>query len=109
MMTTNARPNGAAAAAILSAAIGVFLLGLLTTLAELLPGLKGGLTLWALAGPLSGKTAVSVGIWLVAWVALHRALRASDVNLARYTRWAWVLIVLGLVLTFPPMFEAFAR
>jgi hypothetical protein len=108
-MTTNVRPNGAAAAAVLSAAIGVFLIGLLTTLAELLPGLRGGLTLWAPAGPLSGKTAVPVGIWLVAWVVLHRTLGASDVNLARYTRWAWVLIVLGLVLTFPPIFEAFAR
>jgi len=108
-MTSKARPNGAAAAAVLSAAIGVFLIGLLTTLAELLPGLKGGLTFWAPAGPLSGKTAVPVGIWLVAWVGLHRAFAASDVHLARYTRWAWVLIVLGLVLTFPPVFEAFAR
>ncbi len=35
-MTSKARPNGAAAAAVLSAAIGVFLIGLLTTLAELL-------------------------------------------------------------------------
>src|SRR4030067_3363186 len=64
------RPNGPAVAAIISAAIGVFVLGLLTTLSEANTGIHDFLDIKNRVGPLSGKTTFSVVVYLVAWVAL---------------------------------------
>ncbi len=103
------KPNGFAAAAILAAGVGVFTIGLLTTLAEVSSRLKGALTWSRPVGPLAGKTGVGIIIWLVAWVILHNMYKGRDVEFSKTLRWAWILIVLGFLLTFPPVFEAFAR
>ncbi len=103
------KPNGPAAAAILSAAIGIFTIGLMTTLAEASPGLRSALAWWTPVGPLAGKTGVGVLAWLIAWALLASAYRGKDVDFGKITRWVWILIVLGLLFTFPPFFDLFAR
>ena len=107
-METARKSLGTAAAALLAAGVGVFVTGLMTTLAEVSPGLRSLLVWWRPAGPLTGKTGVGVTLWLVAWVILHAAYKNREVDFGRAMRWAWILILLGFLGTFPPFFEAFA-
>jgi hypothetical protein len=107
-MKDTRKPSGPAAAALVAAGVGVFVTGLLTTLAEVSPALRGSLNWWNPAGPLSGKTGVGIIVWLVAWVVLHAMYKQRDVALARPLLWTWILIALGFLGTFPPFFEAFA-
>ena len=105
------RPDGPAAATILAAGIGMFTLGLLTTLNEAWTGLHDWLEKWEFdrgVGPLAGKTTLAVIVWAVSWLVLGLAWRRKDVNLKT---WFWVALVLGalgFVGTFPPIFTAFA-
>lgn len=102
------KSNGVAAAAILAAGAGVFVLGLMTTLAEISGSLRSALNWWNPAGPLTGKTGVGVIVWLIAWVILHSMYRNRSAKFDRVMLWAWILIFLGFLGTFPPFFEAFA-
>jgi hypothetical protein len=101
-------PNGAAAAAILASGVGCSVIGAMTTGAELSAGLKTALTWSAPVGPLSGKTLVGVIAWLITWVILHFMWKDKDVNFRRMYVAALVLIAMGLLLTFPIFFQAFA-
>jgi len=107
-MTEAQKPNGPAAAALLAVGAGVFAIGLMTTLAEISTGLRASLIWWNPAGPLTGKTGVGVIVWLAAWIVLHARDKNRDVQFSRSMRWAWILIALGFLGTFPPFFEAFA-
>ncbi len=108
-MTRSEKPNGAGAAALLAAGLGVFTIGLMTFLAENLPVWGNALNWWNPVGPPSGKTSIGIIVWLVAWAILHTRYKDADVNLGRATGWTWVLIVLGWLGTFPPMFDLFSR
>ncbi len=103
------RPSGPAAAAILAAGIGVFTVGLMTTLAEASSSLRNALNWWAPAGPLVGKTGVGVIVWLIAWILLGARYRSREVSFGPIVLWTWILIALGVLLTFPPVFEIFAE
>jgi hypothetical protein len=110
-MTTNRTsrlPNGAALAAIVAAGIGSAVLGLMTAGAEASTALHDALNLNAGVGPLSGKTLVAVAAYLISWVALHFMWRGRDLDFGRTMRIAYVLIALGFLLTFPPIFTLFA-
>lgn len=100
-------PNGPAMAAILAAAVGVFALGLATTLAAAGEGAKEWLSFQNRVGPLSGKTTMAGVVWLVSWVGLHLAWWKHDVSFALVVVIAAVFIVVGNVLMFPPVFERF--
>lgn len=100
-------PNGPAAAAILAAGVGSAVIGLLTTGAVISAGLKSALTWWGPAGPLSGKTGVGVIAWLVSWIVLNTLWKDKDVAFVRVLVVTLVLLALGVLLTFPPVFEAF--
>jgi hypothetical protein len=102
------KPNGAAAAAVLAAAIGVLAIGLLTTLAEASEGLKDWLNWYNPTGSLSGKTTLGSIIWLVAWLVGHFVFRHKEMNFTRIVQVSAVLIVIGLLLLFPPIFGLFA-
>lgn len=99
--------NGPAAAALISSGIGILVIGLLTTGAVISEGLKGFLNWWNPAGPLSGKTGVGIIIWLVSWAITHSLWKDCDSDLRRAFTITLVLIGLGLLFTFPPIFEAF--
>jgi hypothetical protein len=104
---TSAATNGAAAAAILAAGMGSFMLGLLTTLAAASKLLGDVLAFYGPVGPLSGKTTVAVLIWLAAWVLLHRTWKDRQVNFGPVFLGTLILIALALLGTFPLFFEAF--
>jgi drug/metabolite transporter superfamily protein YnfA len=75
-----AKPDGVAAAAVLAAAIGVFVTGSLTTLAEISQLLRTALTWSGAVGPLIGKTGVGVIAWLIVWPILHAMWRGKEVT-----------------------------
>ncbi|MBI2184121.1 MAG: hypothetical protein HYU39_04085 [Thaumarchaeota archaeon] len=102
MVETIRKPNGPAVAALLSAMIGILILGAInvgteasssfsTSMLEVgkvwIPNAQG-------IGPYSGKETIMVVGWLLSWVALHLALRRKDVNLKTPT----AMFVIGLVL-----------
>ncbi|HXH12169.1 MAG TPA: hypothetical protein VNP04_20685 [Alphaproteobacteria bacterium] len=101
--------NGAAAAAILAAGIGSFILGLLTTLAAASEAIGKVLAFYSPVGPLSGKTSVAVVIWLAVWGLLHRTWKNRQVNFGPVFIGTLILIALAFLGTFPPVFEAFGE
>lgn len=107
--TAPRKPSGPAVAAMVAAGLGTFTIGLMTSLAEASAGLRNALTWYNPVGPLSGKTGVGVIVWLVAWIVLHTTWKNREISLGRGARWALVLILLGFLLTFPPVFDLFAR
>lgn len=105
------RADGPAAAAMVAAGIGVFALGLFTTLAEIFEGFKSFLERFDVVdgvGPLAGKTTLAVLVWALAWAVLAVVWRGKDSNLRRMFTIGLVLGILGAIGTFPPFFEAFA-
>ena len=57
------------------------------------------------AGTLSGVTTLAIIIWLVAWYALNRLWRAKTVPMVKVNVAAFVLLAVGLLLTFPPFVD----
>lgn len=102
--------TGETAAAFFAGGLGCFVIGLLTTLAEIpaLINFKNALNWWNPAGPLTGKTGVGVIAFFLAWLIGHMVLKDKEVNLKAYVLIAAVLTALGFLGTFPPFFEAFA-
>jgi hypothetical protein len=101
------KPEGPVAAAILAAGVGALTLGLLTTLAEASSTVADWLRWSDAVGPLSGKTLVSVIVWLIAWAGLHLWLRGKPYETGRALTIAAVLIALGVLGTFPTFFQLF--
>jgi hypothetical protein len=100
--TSAARTNGSGAAAILSAGIGAFCIGLFAVAADKSPHIKSLLNIYKPTGPLSGVTTATIVLWLVSWAALSLRWRKQDVPLASITTIAFVLLGLSFLLTFPP-------
>jgi len=101
-------PDGPAAAAILAAGLGVFFLGFLTTLNEMAVGVHDWLIFQDRVGPLSGKTTIACVAWLVSWALLSAIWWKRDVPLTAVVALTTVLIVVGNVFMFPPVFERLA-
>lgn len=59
-------------------------------------------------GPLSGKTIITAIVYVAAWIVLHFAWRRSNPPLRRIVTISVLLMVLGLIGTFPKFFELFA-
>lgn len=105
------KPDGPAAAAMLAAGIGIFVLGLFMLLAEVSTGIHDFLEAWDFdkgVGPLAGKTFLAIIAFFGSWIALHFAWRDGDVDIKRIFWWALVIGVIGAILVFPPVFTAFA-
>ena len=100
-------PNGPAVAALVAAGVGSAALGLLTTVAAASHSADEAVNWYELVGTLSGKTTLAVVVWLLAWAALARRWKRSQVDFARPFAATLVLIAAGLVGTFPPFFELF--
>lgn len=95
--------NGSALASFLAAGIGAFALGLIVILNEV--GLFSVPALYSPAGGVSGRTTAAAVIWLVAWAVLHRRWNGRQVNTRRVVAATLALIGLGVVLTFPPVWQ----
>ncbi len=101
-------PMGVASAAFLSGGIGVFVIGLMTTLSEVIPGFASMLNWWSPAGPLVGKTLVGILAWLISWAILHAIWKDQETNFGKIYMFSLILVGLGFLLTFPPIFTMFA-
>jgi hypothetical protein len=99
--TAAADTNGAAMAAALAAAIGSSAMGVFVLLNE--AGLFAAPALYGPAGGVSGRTTGATIVWLVAWGALHARWRSRDVTSGSILTWTVVLVLLGIVATFPPV------
>jgi hypothetical protein len=100
-------PTGPAAALVLAGGIATFCMGLVTTLGEASTDIGDGLQWNDRVGPLSGKTLITVIVFALAWVGLTAFWRRANPPLRSITIASVVLIVLGLVGTFPTFFQAF--
>jgi hypothetical protein len=100
-------PSGPAAALVLAGGIGVFCMGVVTTLGEASTRIADWLQWNDRVGPLSGKTLITVIVFALAWVILTLLWRRSNPSLRTVTIVSALLIVLGLVGTFPTFFQAF--
>jgi hypothetical protein len=95
--------NGSAMAAFLGAGIGAFAMGLVVLLNEL--GIFAAPTLYGPAGGVSGRTTVATVLWVVAWGVLHRRWRERDIPARRIYAITLILIGLGVLGTFPPVWK----
>lgn len=101
--------DGVALAAIVSAGLGCAMIGLATVLAEANTTVKEMLNWWPPAGPLTGKTGIGVIVWLFSWLVLHLKWRNREFSsFERVWRFGLLLILIGFLGTFPPIFDLFA-
>ena len=100
-------PNGGGAAAVLAAGIGAFLVAVFAILGDQSSFFKSLFIFYKPTGPLSGVTTCAIIGWLAAWLILHRAWRRRDMAMGRVSVIALVLLLLGLLLTFPPIADLF--
>lgn len=100
-VTETKLPNGPAAAAILAGGIGAFFMGFITTLSEVVVSTQNVLKWVGPVGPLSGKVGLTVIVFALAWVILGMMWKGKDVAFGKISTISLVLLVLGLVGTFP--------
>lgn len=94
-------------ASMIASGIGSLVLGIAIVLAEVNVDIKTFLTWNTGVGPLSGKTGVSIIAFVISWVVLHYAFQRKAISLTTSFVITVVLVVLGLLLTFPPVFMSF--
>jgi hypothetical protein len=99
----NEAANGAALASFLSAGVGAAAMGLVILLDE--SGLFSAPALYAPAGGVSGRTTLAVVIWLIVWAVLHRRWKHREVNSLAVYRLALILMLVGTLLTLPPVWS----
>lgn len=95
--------NGAALAAFMAAGVGAFAVGFFVILNE--AGMFAAPALYGPAGGVSGRTTFAVVVWLIAWGALHNRWKSRQIEPQRVHAVALLLIGLGLLLTFPPVWK----
>jgi hypothetical protein len=100
-------PSGPAAAVVLAAGLGCFVLGLLSVLAAASGWAIDALTLSERVGEISGISVVAASVFFAAWAGFTLAWRRADPPLLRIAAASGVLIALGLLGTFPPFFNLF--
>jgi hypothetical protein len=92
-------------AATLAAGVGAFAMGLVVLLAE--AGIFSAPALYRPAGGVSGRTTLAVVAWLIAWAIAYVAWKDRDVSARAVLAVTLVLVGLGLIMTFPPVWGLF--
>lgn len=103
--TTKDLPNGAGMAAILAAGAGCAVLGVFAFLGDAFQGINQFFNFYNPTGALSGVTDTAIVVWLAAWYILAKRWGHRDVAVGRVSLIAFVLLAVGLVLTFPPFMD----
>jgi hypothetical protein len=107
MVNETNKPNGPVAAALLAGGIGSAVLGLVTLIYELAdtaPFAKS--MVWVKpVGGLSGKSSWGIIAFFVSWAVLHFVWKDKDTKFATISSVALGLLVVGLLGTFPPVWE----
>jgi hypothetical protein len=96
-------PNGPGAASILAAGIGSFMVAFFAIAADKSAEIKSAMIFYQPTGPLSGVTTCAILVWLLSWAILNLMWRKRAVSMGRISKAALVLLVLSLLLTFPPI------
>ena len=100
-------PFGRSAAALLAAGAGSLTLGVLTVLSQASSGIAEWLAFSPKVGPLSGQAIVSAIVFFATWKLLERLLRRRSPSEARVYVASAAMVGLGLLLTFPPVYQLF--
>ena len=103
--TTWPLPEGPAAAAVLSAGIGCFAVGVFAVLGDKYSAIAHWFSFYRPTGPLSGVSTLAILLWLGTWVILARLWRDRTVRLKLVSTVAFLLLASSIVLTFPPFAE----
>ena len=101
------RRFGPVAAVFLAAGIGAMVLGLMTVLAEASTSIHDALELSTAVGPLSGKTTAAVAAFFISWGILYAVMKDKHYEPKKMFIWSGSLVILGLAMTFPPIFLSF--
>lgn len=102
------KPNGVAAAAILSAGIGACVLGVVTVATEAVPAWANIVAMVYLpSGPISGRSTLATLAYVAALCVLVPLWRARTVNFGRIWTASLVFLALGMVGTFPLFYGFF--
>jgi len=99
--------NGGGAAAVLAAGIGSFLVALFALIADKSAAIKSMMIFYKPTGPLSGVTTCAIVVWLIVWLILHRLWHRRRIAMGRTGVAALALLILGVLLTFPPIADFF--
>lgn len=102
-----ALPNGSGAAALLAAGIGSFALAVLAIAGDRIAAFGKFAVFYKPTGPLSGVSTCAIVVWLVAWLILDLSWKRRNVALGRVSAAALALLIVGLLLTFPPIADLF--
>ena len=100
-----ATENGSAMAAFLGAGIGSFAMGVIVLLNE--AGIFAAPALFTPAGGVSGRTTLATVVWLVAWGLLHYRWKGREIVSGGVSELALILLGLGILATFPPVWGLF--
>ena len=100
-------PNGPAAAAILAAGFGCFMVAFFAIMADKIAAVKSMMIFYKPTGPLSGVTTCAILVWLVSWAILNWLWGRRMLSLGKINAAALVLLGLALLLTFPPIVDLF--
>ncbi len=95
--------NGPACAAIVAAGAGCFAMGVLAVAGDASKRVAGLLNFYTPSGPLSGVSTMAVMVWLAVWMVLARLWHGKTVAMGRANAAAFLLLAVGLLLTFPPV------
>lgn len=99
------KPNGPVAAALLAGGIGSAVFGLIVLFAAISESFATALNWYNPVGPLSGKSILGVGIFFIAWLVLHSMWKDKEVNFDGISTASLVLLAVGLLGTFPPVWH----
>jgi hypothetical protein len=86
----------------LATGIGSCALGVLAVAGDGSKAIARLLTFYTPTGPLSGVTSVAIIIWMGAWIVLGTLWRKKSISMGKVNAAAFILLGLGLLLTFPP-------
>jgi hypothetical protein len=103
--TASGALDGASSAAVLAAGVGAFAVGLFVILNE--AGLYAAPSLYGPTGGLSGRTTLATAAWLISWAILHRRWEGRRIDPRPLIATTLVLLGLGLLATFPPLWAVF--
>lgn len=100
------KPFAPAAAALLATGIGCLIFGMLTAMTEASQAVADGLTFMPKVGPLSGKALSAAIAFVASWKLLAFTLRGKEPDEKRVFAAMWLMVAVGVVLTFPPVYQS---
>ncbi len=89
----------------LAAAIGSFSLAIIAFAGDKSVPIKNSLNFYKPTGPLSGVTTVAILVWLLSWLILEWRWGKRAVAMSRINTVSLLLLVLGIILIFPPVID----